>query len=163
MPAWGGGVSGGRGGGEGLCWGMHILTSDCPSVNHNTRPIQPPHRNQTPRHILITPRNSNQTIIPLSPHSRLNRVSNNITRLKRISHPLRPHRHTVRNSNSIKLIPHQTLLLNPLLTLRPQLQKMHVTRVPLIPTRRDAYLRLIHVFLCYTGSVEHGLSGPALL
>mmetsp|Transcript_877 Transcript_877/g.1807 ORF Transcript_877/g.1807 Transcript_877/m.1807 type:complete len:223 (+) Transcript_877:1048-1716(+) len=60
--------------------------TDGSTIHHNPRPVQPSHGNNHTGHIFITPRKSNEAIVPLSAHDGFDGIGNQITRLEGVAH-----------------------------------------------------------------------------
>src|SRR5687767_4498501 len=59
---------------------------DRPTIKHQCRTIYASHGHDDPRHIFITTRYGNETVVPLSAHDRLDGIRNEIAGLKRKAH-----------------------------------------------------------------------------
>lgn len=130
-----------------------------PTINHQTGPIHPPHRHHHTGHVLITPRNTDISIIPLTSHDRLDRIGNQIPTLQRVPHPLRPHANRIANPHRVELVPDQPGLLHTLAHPVVQVQQVHVARVAIVPNRRNSDLPLVQVLVLESCGVQHRLRG----
>mmetsp|Transcript_124579 Transcript_124579/g.360280 ORF Transcript_124579/g.360280 Transcript_124579/m.360280 type:complete len:252 (-) Transcript_124579:244-999(-) len=122
-------------------------SSNSTSIHHDTGSVQTSHSHDTPRHVLVTSRQSNQTIVPLCAHCSLNRVGNQITALQRVSHSRGSHRNTVRHTNGIESVSNTIYFLNTRFHILRKFKQMHVTGVAFVPDATNSDLRLVHVLL----------------
>mmetsp|Transcript_6388 Transcript_6388/g.15497 ORF Transcript_6388/g.15497 Transcript_6388/m.15497 type:complete len:352 (+) Transcript_6388:485-1540(+) len=142
---------------EGFSGGGLVSSTDGSAIDHDRWSIQSCHSHNAPGHVLVTTRQGNQTVIPLGSHGRFDGISDQITRLKGVSHSGSSHRNTVGNTNSVESHSDAVAGDDTLLDVFRKLQKVHVTWVSLIPNRTNSDLWLVHVFLGHTGGVKHGL------
>ena len=132
---------------------------DSPSINHQGRPIQPPHGDQAARHIFVATRNRDQPIIPLSTHNRFDGIRDQVSRLQRVRHAIGSHADPIADTDRIETHADHIERLHRFLDLTSQVQQMHVARVSLEPHAADPDLRLVHVIGGKPGGVEHSLRG----
>ena len=129
------------------------------SIYHDAWSVQAGHRHNTARHILVTSRQCNQTIIPLCSHGSFDRISNQVSTLQRVSHASGTHRDTIRDADSIESVSNTVYLLNTRLDIFGKLEQVHVAGVSFVPYTADSNLRFAHVRFLQTSCIEHSLRG----
>jgi hypothetical protein len=125
----------------------------------------PRHPHNAPRHILITPRNRNISIMKLRTSHSLDAIRNDLSRLQTEPHPLTTHRNAITNPNSVILPRQHLLLLHRPLDLLADIQEVRVARVAFPPDTRDSDLGVVFedVFIGDAGGVEHCLGGGEVM
>ena len=129
------------------------------SVDHDGRTVEPAHGHDTTRHVLVTTRQGNQSIVPLCTHGGFDRVGNQVARLEREAHTGGTHGNAIRDANGVESVSNKITANHTLLHVLRELQKVHVAWISFVPNRTDPNLRLGHVLLLQPGGVQHGLRG----
>jgi hypothetical protein len=80
----------------------------------------------------------------LGAHDGLDAVGDEVARLERVGHPVRPVRDAVRHADRVEAQPDHAALLHRALSEQSDVKEVHVARVALVPDGRDADLRLAH-------------------
>jgi hypothetical protein len=134
-------------------------------TNHQTRPIMPRHSHNTTRHILITPRNRNISIMELCTGHSLDTIRNDLSCLQTEPHPLSAHRNAIAYANGVVLPRQHLLLLDRPLDFFTDIQQVGVARVSFPPDACNADLRVVleDVFVRHAGGVEHCLGGGEVM
>jgi hypothetical protein len=127
------------------------------AVDHQRRTIEPAHRDHAARHVLIASGNRDVRIVPLRAHHGFDRVGDQVARLKGVTHPVRAHRNPVGHADGVEPHADQARIDDPALYDSSEVVEVHVAAVALVPYRRDANLRLVHVGTRETGRVQHRL------
>ena len=92
-------------------------------------------------------------------HRRLDGVGDDLTRLQRIAHPIRPHRNAITDADGVEAHPHQARSDHPFLDKGGQIIQMHVAGIALIPNTGDPYLSFVHIRFAHPGAIQHRLRG----
>ncbi|CAB4823566.1 unannotated protein [freshwater metagenome] len=127
----------------------------CPAKHHQRWTVKSRHRDQTSRHVLVAAGNGNESIVPLRTHDGLNRVCDQVTRWKRVAHPIRSHRNAIAHTNRVEAHANHASRLNTALDRLAQRQQVHVARIALEPGAGNSHLRLIEVGLGEPSGEEH--------
>ena len=76
--------------------------ADGAAVDHQRRPVETRHRDDTARHVLVAARNGDERVVPLRSHHRLDRVGDEVSRRQRVAHALGAHREAVAHADGIE-------------------------------------------------------------
>ena len=134
---------------------------DRPAIHHERRSIEPPHGDEAAGHVLVTPRDCHERVVPLRVHHRLDRIGDDVSRGEGVAHSLRAHRHAVADADRVEPHPDETRGHRPLAHPRREPVEVHVAGVPLVPHARDPDLGLVEVGGLEARRVQHRL-GSAL-
>ena len=127
------------------------------AVDHQRRPVEPRHRDDAARHVLVAAGDGDQRVVPLRAHHGLDRVGDQVARRQRVAHAVGAHRHPVADADGVEAQPDQPGGLHAFLDLRGQPIEVHVAGVALVPHAADADLRLLQVGVGQADAVEHRL------
>ena len=130
---------------------------DRTAVDHDRRPIQPSHRDQASRHVLVTSGQRDQGVVPLGRHDRFDRIGDQVAALQAVTHALGAHRDAVADADGVEPHPDHSGIGDAFLHLSGQIQQVHVAAVSLVPNAGDANLRLVHVLGGHSGGIKHRL------
>lgn len=112
-------------------------------------------------HILVTAGDGDIGIVPLSAHDGLDAVGDQVPGLQAVAHATCPHGDGVADSDRVESEADEACLGDALLDGLREGHQVHVTRVALVPHRRDSDLRLRQIVLRESHAVEDRLR-PAL-
>ena len=132
---------------------------DRASIDHQGRAVEPAHRDQAARHVLVAAGDCHEAVVPLCMHHRLDRVGDHVAGGEGVAHPLGAHRDAVADADRIEPHPDHAGRHHALADLRRQRVQVHVAGVALVPHAHDAHLGLVEVGGLETGAEEHRLRG----
>ena len=92
--------------------------ADRAAVDHQRRPIEPRHRDDAARHVLVAAGHGDQRVVPLRAHHRLDRVGDQVARRQRVAHAVGAHRQAVADADGVEAQADQPGRLHALLDLR---------------------------------------------
>ena len=132
---------------------------DRAAIHHEGRTVEPPHRDQTARHVFVAARDCDQAVVPLGMHHRLDRVGDDVAGGERVAHPLGAHRNAVADADRVEPHAHHAGGHDPVADLGRERVEVHVAGVALVPHGGDAHLRLVEIGRLQAGAEQHGLGG----
>ena len=128
-----------------------------PAVDHDGRPIEAAHGHDGARHVLIATGERDETVVPLRSHHGFDGVSNEVSALEGIGHPIGSHRNAVGHSDRVEPHAYQVRLAHAFLDVIRKVAQVHIAWIAFIPTRSDTDLRLLQVGWSQASGEQHGL------
>ena len=134
---------------------VQITWSNGSSVGKNSRNIHVGNGNHRSWHVLVTATDGHKGIHVVPPHSRFDRVRNDITRSQGEAHPRRSHSDPIRNRNGSKLNRPSSRIFYTFFGQFPKIMQVHVTRCVFSPSRDYPYDWFFKVFICHPSCPKH--------
>ena len=145
---------------------VHLLAAvaaglDRAAVDEHGGPVEPRHRDQATRHVLVAAADGHQAVERLAAGHGLDRIRDDLARHEGIAHARRTHRYPVGNRDRVE--DHRLASGGRHAFRRPPRQPVdvHVAGRDLAPGRGDADLRLPEIGAGEADRVQHGAAGRA--
>ena len=138
---------------------IEIPWSNGPTISKDRWNIHIGNGNHRTRHVLITTTDGYKGIHVVTPHSRFDRIRNDITWRQGEAHPWSPHSNPVRNRNGAKLDRPSSCILHTFFGQFSKIVEVDVTRGIFRPCRNHSDNRFLKAFIGHSRRAKHGTVG----
>ncbi len=118
-----------------------VSTGNGAAIHHNSRAVQPAHRDKRTGHVFITPHNGNQRIVIVCTAYGFNRVGYDLATHQRVAHPFRTVADSIAYANGIEDQSHQFIIPYSRFHLLCKFVQVHVAGVAVKARTDDTHLR----------------------